>query len=276
MLSAERSAARHRLKRALALAAVLLSLFVAPAAAADEWLVYIGAGLEAIEGGWEERRGQVLFRLRGGTLVSVPYADVDLPASAVVTWQLGGRREAPPRPALPKELPAEPAERPPCVPARVVSLRSGETLQISDGKTREIVHLACLDAPETRHKYPELGWFGRATLSAVELAVPPGSHICVTEQTPPKRDAEGHRVVYVNLADGRDYTAEVIAGGLGLLRPAGCPRAAEYRRMEDRAIARQRGLWGTMSAQAAFKAANLAVSVGGGPAPPRQRGGGRG
>ena len=276
MLPAERSAVRYRARRALLLLGLAPLLLAGAAAAADEWLVYIGAGLEAVEGGWEERRGQVLFRLRGGTLVSVPYADVDLPASAVVTWQLSGRREAPPRPPLPEEPPAAPAEKPPCVPARVVSLRSGETLEISDGKKREIVHLACLDAPETQHKYPELGWFGRATLSAVELAVPPGSHICVTEQSPLKRDAEGHRVVYVNLADGRDYTAQVIAGGLGLLRPVGCARAAEYRRMEDRAIERQRGLWGTMSAEAAFKAANLAVTVAGGPPPPRRKGGGRG
>lgn len=257
--------------------AALLAALATGAAASDEWLVYIGAGLEAIEGGWEERRGQVLFRLRGGTLVSVPYADVDLPASAVVTWQLGGRRLPPPRPALPEEAPAEAGEAAPCVAARVVGLRSGETLEVSDGTRREIVHLACLDAPETEHKYPELGWFGRATLSAVELEVPAGSHVCLTEQTPPRRDREGHRIVYVTLADGRDYTAQVIGGGLGLLRPAGCARAARYRRLEDRAIARQRGLWGGMAARAAFRAANLAVSVGGGPPPPRRsRGGGRG
>lgn len=255
--------------------AVALLIALSPGAAhADEWLVYIGAGLEAIEGGWEERRGQVMFRLRGGTLVSVPYADVDLPASAIVTWQLGGRRRPPPRAELPEALPADPAEAPPCRAARVVSLRSGETLEVSDGKRREIVHLACLDAPETQHKYPELGWFGRATLSAVKLAVPAGAHVCLTEQTPPKRDGEGHRVVFVTLADGRDYTAEVIGGGLGLLRPASCSRAAYYRRLEDQAITEQRGLWGAMSNKAAFAAANLAVAVAGGPAPPRRSGGG--
>ena len=261
------------IRRALGLAALAAALATG-AAASDEWLVYIGAGLEAIDGGWEERRGQVLFRLRGGTLVSVPYADVDLPASAIVTWQLGGRRRVPPRAALPESSPAPPGEAPPCVPARVVSLRTGETLEVSDGKRREIIHLACLDAPETQHKYPELGWFGRATLSAIELEVPPGAHVCLTEQTPPQRDREGHRVVLVTLADGRDYTAQVIAGGLGLLRPVGCVRAAYYRKLEDRAIAGQRGLWGGMSTRAAFKAANLAVAVGGGPPPPRRSGGG--
>jgi hypothetical protein len=81
-------------------------------------------------------------------------------------------------------------------------------------------------------------------------------------------------VVFVTLADGRDFTAEVIAGGLGLLRPATCARAAYYRRIEDRAIAAERGLWGRMSTQAAFAAANLAVSVAGGPPPPRRSGGG--
>ncbi len=270
----ERSAALPRsFRRAPAILALTLTFFTG-AAIADEWLVYIGAGLEAIEGGWEERRGQVLFRLRGGTLVSVPYADVDLPASAIVTWQLGGRRRPPPRAPLPEAPPAESVEAPPCVEGRVVRLLSGETLLVSDGARREVVHLACLDAPEIEHKYPQLGWFGRATLSALELAVPPGAQVCLTEQTPPKRDGEGHRVVYVTLADGRDFTGEVIAGGLGLLRPATCARAAHYRRIEDAAIARQRGLWGAMSNQAAFSAANLAVSVAGGPPPPRRSGGG--
>jgi endonuclease YncB( thermonuclease family) len=275
MPPAERSAPGFRsLRRALALATLVVALSAGPAVAADEWLVYIGAGLEAIEGGWEERGGQVLFRLRGGTLVSVPYADVDLPASAVVTWQLSGRRRVPPRPALPDGLPAEPGEAPPCLAARVVSLRSGETLEVLGSAGREIVHLACLDAPETQHKYPELGWFGRATLSAVEMAVGAGAHVCLTEQSPPKRDGEGHRVVFVTLADGKDYTAQVIAGGLGLLRPASCARAAHYRRLEDQAIVKQRGLWGAMSNKAAFAAANLAVSVAGGPPPPRRSGGG--
>ena len=244
MLPAGESAAGGRSVRRAPVLAALVSVLLAGAAVADEWLVYIGAGLEAIEGGWEERRGQVLFRLRGGTLVSVPYADVDLPTSAIVTWQLGGRRRVPPRAPLPNGPAADAVPAPPCTAARVVSLRSGETLEVTDGKRRELIHLACLDTPETQHKYPELGWFGRAALSAVELEVPAGAHVCIAEQTPPQRDGEGHRIVFVTLADGRDYAAEVIGGGLGLLRPAGCARAAYYRRLEDRAIGRQRGLWG--------------------------------
>lgn len=259
------------------LAATLAATLIPPAHAADEWLVYVGGGLQAIEGGWEERPGQVVFRMRGGTLVSVPYADVDLPASAFITWQLGGRRRPPPRAALPDESPAG-APAPPCVPARLVALRSGETLEVvAEDGGREIVHLACLDAPETAHRYPQLGWFGRAALSAVEMAVGPGSAICLTEKTPPQRDREGHRVVFVTLTDGRDLTAEAIAGGLGLVRPRACARAAYYRQIEDQAIASQRGLWGGMAAKAAWAAADLAVSVGGAPpAPRRSSGGGRG
>ena len=68
MLLAERSATRLRPLPVLALTVLLLATGAFPLAAADEWLVYIGAGLEAIEGGWEEKRGQVMFRLRGGTL----------------------------------------------------------------------------------------------------------------------------------------------------------------------------------------------------------------
>ena len=179
-----------------------------------------------------------------------------------------------PRAPLPDGPAADAVPAPPCTAARVVSLRSGETLEVTDGKRRELIHLACLDTPETQHKYPELGWFGRAALSAVELEVPAGAHVCIAEQTPPQRDGEGHRIVFVTLADGRDYAAEVIGGGLGLLRPAGCARAAYYRRLEDRAIGRQRGLWGEVSSRPAFQAANLAVSVVGGPPSPRRSGGG--
>jgi endonuclease YncB( thermonuclease family) len=259
--------------RVSALAAVVLALTTG-ASHADEWLVYVGGGIEAIEGGWEERGSQVVFRLRGGTLVSVPYEDVDLPASTFVTWQLGGRRRVPPRPALPTARPpVEGESSPPCVGARLVGVLGGETLEVWTGEERETVHLACLDAPETVHKYPELGWFGRATKSAVETEVRRGDELCLTEQVPPQSDGEGHRIVFVTLADGRDYTAQVIAGGLGLLRPGSCDRAAHYRRLEDRAIAEERGLWGRMSARAAFAAANHMVAVGAGP-PPRRRPGG--
>ena len=55
------------------------------------------------------------------------------------------------------------------------------------GEERETVHLACLDAPETQHQFAELAWFGRATLSAVQLAVKRGAEVCLTELTPPLR-----------------------------------------------------------------------------------------
>jgi endonuclease YncB( thermonuclease family) len=263
---------RAHARAALAvLGAALVVLGAAPApshAASDEWLVYIGGGLEPIEGGWEERRGRVIFTKPGGTLVSVPFADVDLVASTFITWQLGGRRQVPPRGALPNPPPdAEAAPTPPCTSARVLGLRSGETLDVTTGEEREVVHLACLDAPETVHRFPALGWFGRATLSAVQMQVRTGDQVCLTEQAPLQRDRQGHRIVYVTLADGRDYTAEVIGGGLGLLRPGRCGRAAHYRNLEDRAIAGQRGLWGQWSESAAFAAASHAPAVGAGPGP---------
>ena len=262
--------------RVAALAALAIA-FAAGTGFADEWLVYIGGGLEEIEGGWEERDGRVLFTMRGGTLVSVPFQDVDLPTSAFITWQLGGRRQAPPRPALPEVAPeAEADPRPPCVDARVAAVTNGETLEVAVSEEHETVHLACLDAPETQHQFAELAWFGRATLSAVQLAVKPGAEVCLTELTPPLRDKAGHRIVHVTLADGRDYTEAVIFDGLGLLRPGLCRRAGYLRQLEDRAIAEQRGLWGPMSQRAAFQAAMSGPAVNAGPAPAapaRQSGG---
>lgn len=241
---------------------------------ADEWLVYIGGGIEAIEGGWEERQGRVLFTMRGGTLVSVPFQDVDLPTSAFITWQLGGRRVVPPRANLPadaSESGTDPGSD--CIGARVLSLTSGETLEVEVGGEQETIHLACLDAPETQHQFAELAWFGRATLSAVQMAVKPGAEICLQELTPPVRDKADHRIVHVTLANGNDYSEAVIYDGLGLLRPGPCDRAARLRRLEDRAIAEQRGLWGAMSQKAAFKAAMSGPAVSAGPAPARRSGG---
>ena len=261
-------------KTVLALAVALLG--AAGGCLADEWLVWVGGGLEAVEGGWAERRGEVLFTQRGGTLVSVPYPDVDLAASAFITWQLGGRRRVPPRAVLPPDPGADAgldaAPPPPaCSPATLVGLRGSETLVVADGEERETVHAACLDAPETDHRFPELGWFGRATLAAARLEVAAGDRVCLADLEPPQRDAEGHRIVYVTLADGSDYTAQLIGGGLGLLRSGSCSRAAGYRRLEDRAIAELRGLWGPPGATAAFAAIRQADAVSGGPAPPRQR-----
>lgn len=257
----------------LSAAALLAVSLAGEARAGDEWLVYIGGGLEAVEGGWTERGGQVIFTRRGGTLVSVPFDEVDLPASAFITWQLGGRRQPPPRPPLPTP-PEAAVDSAPCDDARLVRLLGGESLEVAVGERLEIVHLACLDAPETRHQFPELGWFGRAALSAVELELPVGSSLCLRELSPPQRDGEGHRIVHVALADGRDYAAEMIAGGLALLRPGPCNRAADYRRFEDQAIRRQRGLWGPGGQRAAFAAVGLSAAVSAGPAPRRRPGGG--
>jgi endonuclease YncB( thermonuclease family) len=259
---------------ALALPAILF----AGSAVADDWLVYVGGGLEPVEDGWAERRGQVVFTQRGGTLVSVAYPDVDLAASAFITWQLNGRRQVPPRAVLPRE-PGAPATGQPrpeersatCEPARILGLRGTETLVVAGGETQETVHVACLDAPETGHKFPELGWFGRTTLSAVQLDVRAGQSICLAELDPPQSDNEGHRIVYVTLADGDDYAAKLIGDGLGMLRSGSCSRAADYRHLEDRAIAELRGLWGPMGQPAAMAAIRQADAVGGGPAPPRAR-----
>lgn len=260
---------RHQGTRVRVVVVVALAVvFVVGPGSADEWLVYIGGGLESIEGGWEERNGQVLFTMRGGTLVSVPFQDVDLPTSVFITWQLGGRRDVPPRAALVEATPdTEASLATPCVEAKVIAIKSGETMEVAVGEERETIHLACLDAPETLHQFAELAWFGRATLSAVQMAVKPGDEICLTELTPPIRDRADHRIVWVTLADGRDYTEAVIYDGLGLLRPGLCDRGAYLRRLEDRAIAEQRGLWGPMSQKVAFLAAMSGPAVDAGASP---------
>jgi hypothetical protein len=93
----------HRSARRISAASLLLVALLAAPGSADEWLVYVGGGMEPVQGGWAERRGQVLFTQRGGTLVSIPHDEVDLATSAIITWQLNGRRRLPPRAILPRE-----------------------------------------------------------------------------------------------------------------------------------------------------------------------------
>ena len=257
------------------LASLLLLCSTAVAARADQWISYIGGGVERIdEGAWSVRRGQVLFRQLGGTLVSAPACDVDLATSTFITWQINGRRGTPPRVSLAntgksEELPAE------CSPARVVSHVGSETLEVLvDGKSQTI-HIACLDTPEMQHEMPQVAWFGRAALSWLQLVVRPGDEICLTEESPPQVDGEGHRIVLVTRADGRDYTGAAISGGYGLLRAESCGRAEHYRGLENEAIARQRGLWGAKAENAAVAAVSHGAATSSGP-PPRRRASGGG
>ena len=243
--------------------------FTASAVAADDWLVYLDGGMEAVEGGWSERHGRVIFTKVGGTLASVRFDDVDLAASTFITWQLDGRRRVPARPAV-EEAPPLPdgAEPAPCVGARPLRLLNGESLEVEIEKQRELIHVACLDTPESNRNVPALGWFGRAAMSVIEVEIERGALVCLTEQTPPRRDGDGHRIVYVKLADGRDLATTVIEGGCGLLRPPQCRDGARYRAAENTAIRGERGLWGRSGAKPAFDAAQIsAASV-----PPGSRG----
>jgi len=249
------------------------TLGVAPATA--DWLVYLQGGIQETDGGWWEKDGDVLFHAPGGMLLSVPADDVDLPASAVISWQASGRARPPARPPLTADGGTGAPSAAGCAPARLVALRGSETLEVVHEGGAELVHVACLDAPEVGHELPQLGFFGRAALSAIELELRPGQAVCLGEHAPALRDGEGHRVLHVFLAGERDYAAEAIAGGVGMLRSGPCDHASFYRDLEDRALADLRGLWGPVSAEASLAAVSSSVARASGPPPrrPRARGG---
>jgi endonuclease YncB( thermonuclease family) len=257
----------RRLGGAVALS-IALAAFSTNDARGDEWLVYIGGGIQPIEGGWSEQRGRVVFTKAGGTLSSVRFEDVDLPASTFITYQLDGRRHVPPRAAVEAPAAAAASTPQPCVEAQVIRMHSPESLEIASGEQRELVHVACLDTPEAKHRFAALGWFGDAAMSAAREVLAEGARICVAEHAPPRRDGQDHRVVHVALADGRDFATTLVASGYGLLRPSECRDGVRYRAAEDEAIRARRGLWGEASAPAAFQAARVgAASV-----PPGSRG----
>lgn len=256
-----------------------IALAAAPPAAGD-WLVFLGGGLQETRGRWEVRGGLVRFHSPSGTFLSVRAEDVDLAASAFLTWQVGDRRKSP------DSLPPAGAEmRPPhdraetgsegaCRPVRVVSVLSAETLEVEAGGRRATVHLACLDAPETRHRFPELAWFGAEATAQVERLAPPGSSVCLFDENPPLGDRQRHPILYVELADGRDLGEEVIARGLGLVRSGTCVRRDRYLEVERRAIVAERGHWGPSGNDASIAIASHAQGFHTAPSPRTRSGGG--
>src|SRR5512135_1350420 len=117
---------------------LLLALCLAlglPAAAAAEYLVYLGGGVQRIDGPWQVRDAQVLFHSTNGNLLSVKLEDVDLPASEFLSWQLqDGRRRTEPSPLLGAQrgrrgwpgIPGFVPKDTPCIAARVAQVVSAE------------------------------------------------------------------------------------------------------------------------------------------------------
>jgi len=228
---------------------VALALCVAPTASAD-WLVYVGGGIQEVRGPWQVKGGQVIFTAPSGALQSARLDDVDLAASAFLTWQVGERRGvSATHPPAGTEMRARGAAAPakvteaPCVPSKVVAVVEAETLEIATGEKKETVHLACIDAPGTKHRFPVLSALGADARERVELLARPGFTVCVAEEIPALVDRQGHRVVYLKLPDGRDLGGELIGRGLALARSGGCARQADYFAGEARAIAGHVGHW---------------------------------
>lgn len=240
------------------------SLALAASAAGADWIVYVGGGIQETKGPWEVVGRQVRFHSISGTLLAARGEDVDLPASAFLTWQVGDRRRAP------SSRPAAAAPSPttsPCSPAKVARAISAETYELAIEGRREIVHLACLDAPEIRHRFPELAWYGHQTASVVGGLLGPGQSVCFVEESPPQRDRENHRLVYLRLGDGRDLGAEVISRGLGLSRTGSCARGEGYRVLEQQARVQDRGHWGPSGNAASVAIVSQALAFHAAPSP---------
>lgn len=256
-------------------ALLFVALFV-PAASAD-WLVYIGGGVEEIRGGWEVKRGQVVFTSASGALMAVKVDEVDLAASAFLTWQVGERRGVSARqPPAGTEMrvggaAAGPAREAPCVEAKIVSVGEAETIVVDSAGKQETIHLACVDAPGTQHLFPQLAGLGDEARERVELLARPGIRVCLAEEIPALVDREGHRVVYVRLPDGRDLGGELLARGLALARSGGCARQQAYTALQSQAIAALAGHWDDSRDELASVLATESAGRSGGLAVPKGR-----
>ncbi len=263
----------------------LLLAALAPGAAAGDWLVYQRGGVQETRGAWQVAGGQVRFHSPAGTLMAVRTDEVDLAASAFLSWQVGDRRAiGATRPPAGAELGAPAAAAPaapggadsaaPCAAARVLAVVSAETLEVDLAGRREIVHVAGVDAPEPGHAQPELAWFGRQALDAVDLMVRLGASVCLGEEQPPLVDRAGHRVVHVALAGGADLGTELLGRGLALARSGGGSRRARYESLERYALVHEVGNWGAAGYDLSTAIVAHASELGGSPAalPPRAAG----
>jgi len=267
----------RRARRLLNALGPLLLVALAPRAAVADWLVYQRGGVQETRGAWQVAGGQVRFHSPTGTLMAVRTDEVDLAASAFLSWQVGDRRAiGATRPPAGAELgtpaPDRPAAAPaPCAPARVVAVVSAETLEVERDGRREVVHVAGVDAPEPGHAVPELAWFGRQALDAVDLLVRLGATVCLGEETPPLVDRAGHRVVHVGLAGGADLGEELLGRGLALARSGGGSRRARYEGLERYALAHEVGSWGAAGYDLSAAIVAHASELGGAPAAPPRR-----
>jgi endonuclease YncB( thermonuclease family) len=241
-----------------------LAGLAAAATAHADWIVYVRGGIQETKGPWEVKGRQVQFHGLNGTLLSARAEDVDLPASAFLTWQVGDRRRAPVSRPVGSTGAAEPR---PCSPAKVMRSVSAETYELAIDGRRELVHLACLDTPETRHRFPDLAWYGHQTASVVGGLLRPEQSVCFVEEEPPQRDRDQHRIVYLRLGDGRDLGAEVISRGLGVARAGECGRGESYRVLEEQARLSDRGHWGPEGNAASVAIVSQSLAFHAAPAP---------
>jgi endonuclease YncB( thermonuclease family) len=257
----------------------LLSLAAAAPATAN-WIVFARGGMQEIRGVIQVRGKQVVYASPNGTLLSARLEDVDVPSTAFLTWQVGDGRRLPPSAAPKSAAPGQPAPAlPPCVDVRVDSVANSETLKIDGGKGIEVVHLEGVDGPDLRHKFPDLDWYGRVAIANVEALAPAGSKVCVSEDVPPRRDEEGHRLIYVRTRTTSDLGGEIIRRGLAVARSDAFSRRDAYRELERGAQRDGRGHWGPESNEASLAIAINALGLTGGPGPAPYAGvrtGGRG
>ena len=255
---------------ALAITAVLAGK---PAEA--DWLVYIGGGIQETAGPWKLKGRQVVFQTPTGTLFSVRADDVDLPSSAFVSWQMSvaeGKKpsSAPGASAQQKSpTPPKPPAATPCVPSRVVRVASADTLEIEIGGKAEVIHLAGFDGAEIQHRFPEFAWFGKRSADTVLGFFRETAAVCLFEETPPRRDQLGHRLLYLRLANGGDLGTEMLNRGLGIARDGAWARGDEYRDLESRARSTAAGHWGEQASQPTMSIVLNNLAKGAGPAPPR-------
>lgn len=256
-------------RRTLVLALVSAAVAAAPARA--EWIVFVGGGIREIQGALDVRGRQVRFHDVSGTLMSVAADDVDVAASAFLSAQVG-RSPAPASGAAPGPT-AGGRPGAPCAAVRLVRIATAETYEIEIGGRVETIHLACIDAPETRHRIPDLAFFGHEAAARVEQLLATAPSLCLIEDDPPRRDAADHRVAYLRTGDGRDLGAEIVRRGFAVARAGNCGRVGDYLALEARARAGQLGHWGPSANGAAVAVVASSVAFQG--MPPARRGGGR-
>ncbi|WP_081281588.1 thermonuclease family protein [Mycolicibacterium conceptionense] len=133
--------------------------------------------------------------------------------------------------------------------AAVVRVVDGDTVDIRhDDRGRLRIRILGINAPETHKRGWTVGCYGPESAAWASAVLPVGQRVSmVTDPTQGLTDRYGRTLAYLDLPDGRDFSAESVRAGMSQVVTYGrrpVQRFADLTAAENEAKILHAGLWG--------------------------------